>query len=208
MSASRIEGTSDDIAIFLRAAGYSIIAGTDEAGRGALAGPIVAAAVILSIDDTPEGIIDSKKLTAIQRDRFFEEIANRAISVGIGRIDSNRIDQMGIQKANLCAMMEAVNDLAETPDCVLADWYENPGFKPPWHGVAKGEESHTSIAAASIVAKVTRDRIMVEYALQYPDYGFASHKGYGSRNHIQAINSVGPCPIHRMSYEPCRAAAI
>lgn len=180
-----------------------MVAGVDEAGRGALAGPIVAAAVILNPRSKIIGVKDSKKLTALKRESLFDLISRNAASSAAGIVTAAEIDEIGIQAANLLALEIAVRNLTEEPDCVLADWYENDGFDVPWHAVKGGEAAHAAIAAASVIAKVTRDRIMIELHEEYPAYGFDGHKGYGSERHLKAIAAHGPCPIHRLSYEPC-----
>ena len=183
---------------------YILIAGTDEAGRGALAGPIVAAAIILNPESPISGVKDSKKLTPKRREQLYDLIVEQSICYAPGIVSAAKIDQIGIQAANILAMEIAISGLSPRPDCVLADWYENDSFHLPWHGVRDGEAAHQAIAAASIFAKVTRDRIMVELAAQYPEYGFDGHKGYGSEKHMAAIRAHGPSLIHRLSFEPCR----
>ncbi len=207
MPASRIKAAPSELKRWLVARGYHLVAGTDEAGRGALAGPIVAAAVILPVNKALKGVKDSKKLTPAQRDTWYILIAEKAVALAVAAISPADIDRVGIQQANINALEQAVTALADQPDCVLADWYENPAFGLPWHGVANGEETHPSIAAASIIAKVSRDRIMIELAGTYPEYGFAGHKGYGSAGHLKALRTHGPSPVHRLSFAPCRESA-
>ncbi len=207
MPAARIKAAPAALRRWLVSEGYRLIAGTDEAGRGALAGPIVAAAVIMPANNKLKGVKDSKKLTPGQRDTWYLLIEQHALAVGLAEVSPSDIDRDGIQHANMTALEQAVAALTDRPDCVLADWYENPGFAVPWHGVVNGEESHPAIAAASIVAKVRRDRIMIELSEQYPEYGFAGHKGYGSAAHLQALRSHGPSPVHRLSFAPCRETA-
>jgi len=189
----------------LASSGFVIVAGSDEAGRGALAGPIVAAAVVLRRRNNIDGLKDSKKLSPSAREILYGHIVKKSKAWATGIVTASEIDERGIQHANLKAMEEAVKRLSIIPDCVIADWYENPGYYLPWLGIARGEDSHPSIAAASIVAKVTRDRIMRELAEEYPRYGFAAHKGYGTSSHIAAIKEFGLSDEHRMSFEPCRS---
>lgn len=200
---SRIDGSSPRLTRFIKDNNYVLIAGTDEAGRGALAGPIVAAAVIINPKRKIAGVKDSKKLTPQKREHFYDLICEKSVCYAVGEISAAEIDSHGIQIANLMALEAAVRGLSAQPDCVLCDWYENDPFEIPWHGVKGGEDAHMAIAAASIIAKVTRDRIMVEMAGSYPEYGFDSHKGYGSETHLAALQNLGPSPIHRMSFEPC-----
>lgn len=200
---SRIDGTARQLIKFIKERNYVLIAGTDEAGRGALAGPIVASAVVISPATRLRDVKDSKKLTHKQRESLYDVIREGCLCCASGIISAAEIDRIGIQAANIRAMEMAVTDLPVEPDCVLADWYENDSFKLPWHGVKAGEAAHVSIAAASIIAKVTRDRIMVELSGQYPLYGLDGHKGYGCEKHIEAINTHGPSPVHRLSFEPC-----
>lgn len=202
---SRIEGTPDQLTQFLKNNNYLLVAGADEAGRGALAGPIVAAAVILPDNIRIEGLKDSKKLTPKRRSLLYGLIEKRCLCCATGIITAAEIDRIGIQAANILAIETAALNLSERPDCVLADWYENSNFEIPWHGVRGGEAAHQAIAAASVIAKVTRDRIMVELAPQYPEYGFDGHKGYGSEKHIKAIDQYGPSLVHRLSFEPLRS---
>ncbi|MBL7647057.1 MAG: ribonuclease HII [Candidatus Hydrogenedentes bacterium] len=182
------------------ALGFSRIAGVDEAGRGPLAGPIVAAAVILA--EPVPGINDSKQLTAEQRETYFEQLMADGHAIGHAVIASAEIDQYGIQRANYGAMARAVQALNPTPDYLLIDGFAVPGLAQPQRKIVKGDSLSQSIAAASVIAKVIRDRLMVEYDEAYPEYGFARHKGYGTRAHLDAIARFGPCPIHRMSFAP------
>ncbi|HEX8834731.1 MAG TPA: ribonuclease HII [Abditibacteriaceae bacterium] len=199
----------------LAALGYTRIAGVDEAGRGPLAGPVVAGAVILPRDfHSPHFHLlhDSKKLTETVREKLYEELTP-AVEWGVGIIDAPAIDEINIRQASWRAMQEAVADLMRRSakstaefalDYVLIDGL---GYGPgpwPYEAIVKGDAKSLSIAAASIIAKVTRDRLMLEMDTQYPKYGFARHKGYGSAHHLSALAEHGPCPIHRMTYAPVR----
>ena len=176
------------------------VCGIDEAGRGPLAGPVVAAAVILDESYEILYLNDSKKLTPARRDMLYDEIMSHAVSVGVGIIGPERIDQINILQADYEAMREAVRKLDITPGVLLNDAVTIPGIEIPQVPIIKGDAKSVSIAAASVIAKVTRDRIMEEYDLEYPAYGFAKHKGYGSAGHIEAIRRLGPCPIHRRTF--------
>jgi ribonuclease HII len=183
--------------------GYSVVAGVDEAGRGCLAGPIIAGAAILDLSKQIPGLRDSKKLTQKSREGLYIRITEESRAWSIGIVEPADIDKMGIQKANLRALELAVEGLSIEPDYVVADWYANDGFRISWEGVHGGDASLASIAAASILAKVTRDKIMRELACKYPGYGFEKHKGYGAAEHLDAIQILGPSPVHRMSFRPC-----
>ena len=185
----------------LRGRGARLIAGVDEAGRGPLAGPVVAAAVVLPEKVSLPGLDDSKKLTPEGRDRFFDEIQRQAIAVGVGEVDNEEIDRINILQASLKAMRGAISALNVRPDRVLVDGNQRPGSGLPEVAIVDGDASSLSIAAASVIAKVTRDRKMIEYDREFPGYGFARHKGYGTREHIDALNRLGPCPIHRRSFQ-------
>lgn len=183
--------------------GCRYIAGIDEAGRGPLAGPVVAAAVILPRDFFLEGLNDSKKLTARKRDILFEELTAREdILIGVGQVDAARIDELNILKATHLAMKLAVESMEVTPDICLIDGLPVRGFPFPQEAIVKGDSKSLSISAASIIAKVTRDRIMGEYAREFPQYGFDRHSGYGTKAHMEALNAYGPCRIHRRSFAP------
>jgi ribonuclease HII len=182
------------------ALGFTRIAGVDEAGRGPLAGPIVAAAVILS--EPVAGINDSKQLTRAQREAYFELLMTGGHAIGHAIIPPVEIDQYGIQRANYGAMARAVHALDPVPDYLLIDGFMVPGLAPPQRRIIKGDRLSQSIAAASVIAKVIRDRLMVEYDEAYPEYGFARHKGYGTQAHLEAIARHGACPIHRLSFAP------
>lgn len=187
-----------------RAAGHWPVAGTDEAGRGPLAGPVVAAAVILDPDHIPAGLNDSKQLTAKQRERLFEEILATA-DVSIASSGPALIDERNILRASLDAMRRAVLGLCVEPAYVLTDGRDiPPGIPCSAKAVIQGDARSVSIAAASIIAKVTRDRMMARAHAVYPAYGFASHAGYGTAQHRAAIDAEGPCPLHRMSFRPLR----
>ena len=181
-------------------ASFSAICGIDEVGRGPLAGPVVACAVILPKDREILYLNDSKKLTARKREELCEVILSEAVSVGIGMADHRRIDEINILQATYEAMREAVNKLIVSPDILLNDAVTIPGLFMKQVPIIKGDAKSASIAAASIVAKVTRDRMMVEMDETYPGYGFAENKGYGSAAHIAAIRQIGPSPVHRRSF--------
>ena len=184
----------------LWAQGFGCIAGTDEAGRGPIAGPIVAAAVVL---EAPlSGLNDSKQLSEKQREALYEQFIAEGYAVGIAIKSAGDIDRDGIQRCNLSAMIEAVAALSPMPDFVLVDGYNLVGLSQPTMRVVKGDSRSLNIAAASIVAKVTRDRILLEMDEKYPGYGFARHKGYGTREHLAALADLGPCPEHRKSFAP------
>ena len=176
------------------------VAGIDEAGRGPLAGPVVAAAVILPKDIFLPFLNDSKKVTEKRRDVLFDEIKKNAIAYGIGIASNTLIDEINILQATYEAMREAINALEKTPDVLLVDAVHIPDINIKQVGIVKGDAKSVNIAAASILAKVTRDRIMVEYDKIYPEYGFASNKGYGTATHIAALKGIGPCAIHRKSF--------
>ena len=183
-----------------RYADYEYIAGIDEVGRGPLAGPVVTCAVILPKDCDILYINDSKQLTQKKREELYEEITAKAISYGIGISSPQRIDEINILQANYEAMRQSIKNLSVIPDILLNDAVTIPEVRIPQVPIIKGDTKSISIAAASIVAKVHRDRLMVEYDKQYPGYGFASNKGYGSEEHVQAIKKLGPSPIHRKSF--------
>lgn len=184
-----------------RKLGYRLIAGIDEAGRGPLAGPVVAAAVVLPPDFAARGIDDSKKLSARQRASMFDEIHKSALGVGIGIVDETRIDEINILQASLLAMDLAVARLPIQPDYLLIDGTFPIKTRMPQESIPKGDARSISIAAASIVAKVTRDQLMDAYDKTYPRYGFLHHKGYPTREHREAIQAFGICPIHRRSFK-------
>ena len=179
---------------------YSCICGMDEAGRGPLAGPVVAASVILPKDAEILFLNDSKKVTKKRRLELFEEIYEKAVDIGVGIIDEKRIDAVNILNATYEAMQNAVEKMLTKPDILLVDAVRVPDIGIKQISIIKGDARSVSIAAASIIAKVTRDRLMIEYDNQYPEYGFAKHKGYGTTEHIAAIHKHGAYPIHRKSF--------
>jgi len=180
--------------------GYNKIAGIDEAGRGPLAGPVVSAAVILPQALPIVGVIDSKKLSAKKRSQLYEEIYSHALSVGIGIVDPAEIDRINILRASLLAMSMAVENLKPQPECLLIDGPFQISTHLPQKPISKGDALSVSIAAASIVAKVTRDRLMEKYDEYYPQFGFSRHKGYPTRAHKAAIAKFGYCQIHRRTF--------
>ena len=182
------------------AEGFSLICGVDEAGRGPLAGPVCAAAVILPVDLEIEGLNDSKKLSDARRRALYDVIVEQAVAYGIALVDEKTIDEIGVGKADSDAMKNAVLGLSQPPDLVLVDAFPIPGLSMKQIPIIKGDAKSASIAAASIVAKVKRDRFMVEMDEKYPGYGFAKNKGYGSKDHIEALKKMGPCEIHRKSF--------
>lgn len=181
--------------------GLQNICGIDEAGRGPLAGPVVVASVILPKDSMIEGVNDSKKVSEKKRERVFDEIINNAISYGVGIIDETKIDEINILQATKLGLTTALKELKVKPDAILVDALQGiDTLGIPYKSIIKGDALSYSIAAASIIAKVTRDRIMIGYDKIYPEYGFAKHKGYGTAEHISAIKKYGLCPIHRLSF--------
>ena len=176
------------------------VAGIDEAGRGPLAGPVVAAAVILPKDIFLPLLNDSKKVTEKRRDVLFDQIKQEAIAYGIGIASNALIDEINILQATYEAMREAISKLNKTPDILLVDAVHIPDINIKQVGIVKGDAKSVNIAAASILAKVTRDRLMLEYDKIYPEYGFASNKGYGTAKHIEALKAYGACDIHRRSF--------
>jgi ribonuclease HII len=191
----------------LGAQGYQLIAGIDEAGRGALAGPVVAAAVILpNRVDAPwvDGVKDSKQLAPAKRELLFHHIHEVAISIGIGVTPHYLVDDWGIVKATHLAMKQAIRQLSLPPQFLLIDYMRLPEVGLPQKGITNGDNLCFSIACASIIAKVARDRLMVEFDSIYPGYGMDQHKGYGTRQHFDCLARLGPCPIHRRSFRPVR----
>lgn len=184
----------------LWSAGYRAVGGIDEAGRGPLAGPVIAACVIMPEDEELDGVYDSKKLTPKRRDTMFQIIEQRAYAIGIGRVDAKTIDDINILNATRRAMELAVQSCTIEPDYLLVDAMELHNIDIPQSSIVKGDNLSQSIAAASIVAKVTRDREMIHWHSIYPQYGFDRHKGYGTKVHIAAIAEHGLCPIHRKSF--------
>lgn len=179
---------------------YTNICGVDEVGCGPLAGPVVAAAVILPKDCSLLYLNDSKKLSEKKREEIFDKIMEEAVSVGIGFASPERIDEINIRQADFEAMKMAISKLSIAPDFVMVDGYQIGGYAGKQISIIKGDAKSASIAAASIVAKVTRDRMMTDYDSVFPGYGFASNKGYGSAEHIAAIKEIGPTPIHRRTF--------
>ena len=190
--------------------GYTRVAGVDEAGRGPLAGPVVAAAVVFdpgflqrSASEILRGLTDSKRLSKSRRDYFFELLCGRPeIGIGVGQANVEEIDTRNILRATHLAMARALANLNPPPDHALVDGRPVPGLPCSFTAIVGGDGRSLSIAAASVVAKVTRDRIMVDLDGRYPDYGFARHKGYGTPEHLQALRKYGPTPFHRRSFEP------
>jgi ribonuclease HII len=180
--------------------GYRLVAGVDEAGRGPLAGPVVAAAVILHPAKPIAGVTDSKKLTEAKRESLFTPIMEQSLAVGVGVADHLLIDRINILQATLQAMRQAIESLTVPPDYLLIDGISTIPMSIPQKTIKKGDGASLSIAAASIIAKVTRDRLMVEFDRQFPGYGFAGHKGYGCAEHLAAIARLGPSPIHRRTF--------
>lgn len=180
--------------------GFLKVAGVDEVGRGPLAGPVVAAAVILPVGVQLAGVDDSKKLSPHKREILFEVITAQALSIGIGSIGPEIVDSINILQATRLAMLNAVQQLSPQPDYLLIDGITPINSALPQKTVKKGDSLSLSIAAASIIAKVTRDRLMTEMDQRYPGYGFAGHKGYGSAAHLEAIRRLGPSPIHRLTF--------
>lgn len=193
--------------ISARSQGYRLVAGIDEAGRGPLAGPVSAAAVILPEGLEIEGLNDSKKLSEKARERIFEEIMSLSeIQWGHSFAEADEIDEINILQATHAVMARAVAKLPKA-DYALIDGRPVKGFPLPSEGIVKGDGKSLSIAAASVIAKVMRDRLMVEWDVKYPEYGFAKHKGYGTKIHLDALNTYGPCPLHRRSFAPVAQAA-
>ncbi len=183
-----------------KARGYNIICGIDEAGRGPLAGPVYAAAVILPPDCVIDGLNDSKKLTEKKRERLFDEIKEKALAYGIASADEKEIDEINILNATFLAMKRAVNSLSVKPDLALIDGNQKPHTGIEEVTVVKGDTKSMSIAAASVLAKVSRDRFMLETAKEYPQYEFERHKGYGTKLHYEKIAQYGVCEIHRRTF--------
>ena len=178
-----------------------IVAGVDEAGRGCLAGPVVAGAVILDETRPIHGLRDSKELSERKRNELFELIRERALAYSVGMTGAEEIDRINILQAALLAMEKAVLSLQKKPDCILIDGNSKTSLPIEQKAIVKGDSKCASIAAASIVAKVTRDRIMTEIEREYPGYGFSRHKGYPTKEHLGALRNLGPSPIHRKSFK-------
>jgi ribonuclease HII len=189
----------------LQSQGYHLVAGVDEVGRGALAGPVMAAAVILPLGaEFPwlRSVRDSKQLSPSQRERLFDLVRHAGIPFGLGSVPHATIDEVGIVRATRIAMARAVEALPSRPDFLLIDALSLPEVGLPQKGIVRGDQLSLSIACASIVAKVSRDRQMTELDSVYPGYGLARHKGYGTRQHLQCLGRLGPCAIHRRSFAP------
>lgn len=184
----------------IRAKGFRLVAGLDEAGRGPLAGPVVAAAVVLPHRARLPGVDDSKKLSAPKREEIFSLLQKKASAIGVGIVEAEEIDRLNIHQASLKAMEKAVAALPLPPDFLLIDGLFTLNLPLPQMAVVKGDQKCLSVAAASIVAKVTRDRIMIARHREYPEYNFARHKGYGTKEHLQAIEKYGRCPLHRLTF--------
>ncbi len=180
--------------------GLTRVAGVDEAGRGPLAGPVVAAAVILPPGVRIKGVDDSKRLIPEERARLFDVIQSRALAVGVGMVDHETIDRINILEATRVAMRTALGSLPTIPELVLTDYVALAGLECPQRNLVEGDRRSASVAAASIVAKVTRDRLMAAADLEYPEYGFGRHKGYATLEHRDALLKHGPCPLHRRSF--------
>lgn len=190
----------------LRLEGYKQIAGIDEAGRGPLAGPVVAAACIIPEWVLIPGIDDSKKLTPKQRKSVFDNLTcHSEVFYGVGIVSHEEIDRLNILQASILAMHHAILTLKQKPDYLLVDGLGFPGFHIPNKKIIQGDSKSYAIGAASIIAKETRDKIMDEYHEKWPEYGFNTHKGYGTEKHRTAIEKYGPCPIHRMTFEPLKS---
>ncbi len=188
--------------------GYQVVAGVDEVGMGPLAGPVVGGAVVLRIGDRIPGLDDSKKLTPDQRERVDAIIRRRAVAVSVCAVDHAQVDQLGLYRARILASAGAVAGLAVKAEYLLIDAFDVPDAPLPQMAVVRGDRVCASIMAASIVAKVARDRTMVEYDRLYPGYGFAEHKGYATRSHQAAIRRLGPSPIHRTTWAPFRVSEL
>lgn len=193
----------------LLAQGFCFIAGVDEAGRGAWAGPVVAAAVILPLHrpdlvECLSGLDDSKRLTAAKREQFFELIQQTALAVGVGLAPAELVDEVNVLEATRQAMQQALADLSLPPDYLLLDHVRLPAVNLPQDAFPKADQISLSVAAASVVAKATRDRLMVQFSQEYPGYAFDRHKGYGTAAHRIALAEHGPCSLHRLSYRPVK----
>lgn len=199
-------GPTEEFEQEARRCGYRRIAGVDEAGRGPLAGPVVAAAVILPVRCRLIEVDDSKQLSVSERDRLYTVILKRAVLVGVGSATAEEIDQINILEATKLAMRRALAELSPAPDYVLIDAVSLTGVAMPVRPIIKGDALSLSIAAASIVAKVTRDRLMAQFHVVYPQYNFLSHKGYGTEEHLARLAEYGPSPIHRRTFAPVSAA--
>lgn len=202
-------GPSLDRELALRRQGYRVVAGVDEVGRGAWAGPLVACAAVLPVESPTlaeelAGIRDSKRLTPARRVGFHQLISTVALSLGLGVVSSSRLDELGVVEATRLAMRRALDALSAPPDYLLVDGFPLAYKGLPHQGIPRGDDLSVSISAASIVAKVERDRMMVALDDVFPGFDFGRHKGYGTTRHREALDSLGPCPIHRMSYNPMK----
>jgi len=195
-------GPTEEFEVEARCRGYRLIAGLDEAGRGPLAGPVVAAAVVLPRRCSLAGLDDSKQVGEPDRVRLFAEIVRRAMGIGVGSASEAEIDCLNILEATRLAMRRALQALPILPDFLLLDALTIPGLSVPQRPIIKGDGLSCSIAAASIIAKVTRDRLMIEYHRWYPQYNFADHKGYSTPEHLRLLRQHGPCAIHRCTFAP------
>ncbi|MEW6089111.1 MAG: ribonuclease HII [bacterium] len=184
--------------------GCNFIAGVDEVGRGPLAGPVVACALILPKEFYLEEIDDSKKLSPRKREELFDIIKNKALTLGLGRVDENVVDRINVRQACFLAMKKAIKSLEIKPGCLLVDGEKIPQIGIPQIPVIRGDSLSFTISSASIIAKVTRDRLMDEYHKLWPEYNFINHKGYGTKEHLLSLKKHGPCPIHRRSYQPVK----
>lgn len=203
LKVDQIEPDFDHIEQMLANKGYRAVCGVDEVGRGPLAGPVVAAAVIIPPGVELEGVTDSKKLSSVRREEWFEKIVELGLPCAVGIINNEGIDKMNILKASLMAMRKAVMDLKRAPDFVLVDGeYPIPKIEQPQFAIVSGDQRCRCIGAASIVAKVTRDRIMNRYQALYPSFSFSQHKGYPTPAHLEELREHGPCEIHRKSFKP------
>ena len=201
-------GPTEEFERAARLCGYRRIAGIDEAGRGPLAGPVVAAAVVLPTRCRLSGVDDSKQLSQGERDRLYAAILEQAVGMGIGSADVGEIDRLNILEATRLAMRRAIEQLAPSPDYLLIDAVTLPGIRISVRPIIKGDALSLSIAAASIIAKVTRDRLMAKYHDMFPEYDFLSHKGYGTTGHLQRLSRHGPCSIHRRTFMPVQEVII
>ena len=188
--------------------GTQVVAGVDEAGRGPLAGPVVAAAVVLRPGQRLPGVDDSKVVPPARRLRLCRRIVENSVAVGVGVVSNQVIDDVNIEKATFLAMRRAVSRLGVEPDMVLIDGVRSPEMFYPTRTIKRGDSRCLTIASASIVAKVVRDKMMLIMDRVFPGYGFAEHKGYPTRKHLEALSDLGPCPIHRLSYKPVRDVGV
>lgn len=188
-----------------RKKGYRLIAGVDEVGRGPLAGPVMACALIFPSKCRIKGLDSSKRLSPKKREELYPIIKEKALAIGLGRVGERKIDGINILKATHLAMRRAISHLGVEPDLLLVDGFEIPGVNIPQRAIVRGDEKSATVAAASVVAKVTRDRLMVRYHKKHPGYDFHRHKGYGTERHIKALRKHGPSRIHRKTFSGVRA---